>query len=70
MYKKLIAGFTSILLFIQASAQTPDMYPPPDPEPVDPTTLNIVLFIIMPIILIIVFFLYRRSIKKKREKRN
>lgn len=56
---------TFILLMFVANAQTPDMYPPPVPEPVELNIFNVILYILTPVILIVVFIYYRRWLKKK-----
>mgnify|MGYP006290165009 CR=1 FL=1 len=66
MTKNLLAGLASSFIILQLKAQTPDMYPPPEPEPVDVTTVNIILYVVVPIILIIAFFLYRKWVKKRK----
>ena len=68
MIKRLLALFLTLLFSVQTFAQTPEMYPPPDPEPVIWTNLNVVLFIILPILLVIAFILYRRWVKRRKEK--
>ncbi len=69
---KINTSILSLILLIVAmglSAQTPDFYPPTNPDPVEFTLLNIFLYIILPLLLIVAFLLYRRSKKKKaREK--
>ncbi len=66
--KKKILGLVFSILPVFSFAQTPDMYPPPEPEPVEITPLNIVLFVVLPILLVIVFVLYRRWARKKHKK--
>lgn len=68
MIKKVLALFTVLTLTQFGFAQTPDMYPTPDPEPVIWSSLNIVLFIVLPIILIIAYILYRRWVKRRNNK--
>ena len=70
MVKKRILIPVLLFLFAQSYAQTPDMYPPPVPQPVEFTGLNVVLYIVLPLLLIVSFILYRRWIKKKRKKNN
>ena len=68
---KQIKSVLSLLLFFlvfRLNAQTPDNYPPVDPEPVDFSLFNIVLYILLPLLLIGGYLLYRRS-RKKAEKR-
>ncbi|MFW5832088.1 MAG: hypothetical protein ACOC1J_01800 [Prolixibacteraceae bacterium] len=66
MAKKLTAGLASIFTLLKLKAQTPEMYPPPDPEPVDVTTVNVILYVLVPVILVIAFILYRRWVKKRK----
>jgi uncharacterized BrkB/YihY/UPF0761 family membrane protein len=66
--KKLLLNIVLVFLLVQTTfAQTPDLYPPKDPEPIDFSLLNIILYIVMPLVLIVVFLLYRR--KKRKEAR-
>ena len=51
------------------NAQTPDNYPPVDPEPVDFSLFNIILYIFLPLLLIGGYLLYRRSRKKAEKKK-
>lgn len=67
MIKKFISGLTGLLMMITASAQTPDMCPPPNPEPVEKTTLNIILYIVLPLLLVVIYFLYRKTLKKREK---
>jgi len=67
MIKKFISGLTGILIIIFASAQTPDMYPTPNPDPVEKTTLNVVLYIVLPVLLVVIYLLYRKSLKKREK---
>ncbi|HKJ78615.1 MAG TPA: hypothetical protein VKA10_03725 [Prolixibacteraceae bacterium] len=66
MNKKLVTLLALFLSILQSMAQTPDMYPPPEPEPVDFSLFNIILYIVLPVILIVAYFLYRKSVKKKK----
>lgn len=69
-----VSGYKSLAMLLWMSttitslAQTPDMYPPPVPEPVDKNPLNIALYIVFPVILILIFLWYRNRIKKKNKK--
>lgn len=66
--KKLLTISFFLLALIFARAQTPDFYPPVDPEPVQFDLFNIVLYIILPIVLVVGYLLYRRYKKKKKNK--
>jgi len=68
MIKKILASLAGIILMIISYAQTPDMYPPPNPEPIEKTTFNIVLYVVLPIIMVVGYLLYRKSVKKRNEK--
>lgn len=67
MERKLFIALLMILAGVDALAQTPDMYPPPVPEPIEPTLFNIILYLILPALMIIFYFYYRR--KKRKDKR-
>ncbi len=57
-----------MVAFLQnASAQTPQNYPSPDPKPVPFTPFNIIFYILIPILIIIVFLWIRRSSKKNKQ---
>jgi len=69
---KQIISILSLLIFVlvfQLNAQTPDHYPPVDPEPVDFSLFNIILYILLPMLLIGGYLLYRRSRKKAEKKK-
>lgn len=69
MKKKI--SITSFLLAVSlwVAAQAPGHVPYGKPEPVEFTTLNIVLLIILPILLFIVYFFFRKKKKKKHDKK-
>ena len=67
MHKKLIIGI-SLLLSKALTAQTPDLYPPPVPEPVKIDFFNIILYVVLPLLVIVVFLWYRRWIRNKNKK--
>ena len=69
MKRKLLTSLFLLLTFVAAMAQTPEMYPPPVPEPVDLTLFNIILYFVIPVALIVFYILYRRS-KRKKQKEN
>lgn len=69
---KQVKTFISLFLIffmLELSAQTPDHYPPVDPEPVDFNLFNIVLYILLPMLLIGGYLLYLRSRKKAEKKK-
>jgi hypothetical protein len=69
---KQIKSVLSLLFFFLVfglHAQTPDHYPPVDPEPVDFSLFNIILYILLPMLLIGGYLLYRRSRKKAKKKK-
>jgi hypothetical protein len=73
--KKLLLNIVFVFLMVQtAIAQTPDLYPPKDPEPIDFSIQNIILYIVMPLVLIVAYLLYRRKkrkdARKKEEEKN
>ncbi len=67
MKRKITATMFLLLIIVTAIAQTPDMYPPPVPEPFELTLFNIILYIVLPVALIVFFILYRRKKKKERK---
>lgn len=69
MYRKFIYIIFFIFFWAQLHAQSPDMYPPTVPEPVDINLFNIVLYIVLPVTVIAVYFWYRKSKRKKEQKK-
>jgi hypothetical protein len=69
--KRILSILSLLLLFVvfQLNAQTPDHYPPVEPEPVDFSLFNIILYILLPMLLIGGYLLYRRSRKKAEKKK-
>ena len=67
MKKKFLATIFLFPAVITAMAQTPEMYPPPVPEPVELTLLNIIIYFVLPVAMIVFFIFYRRSKRKNRE---
>lgn len=68
--KKILLYIGSVFLMVQTVfAQTPDLYPPKDPEPIDFSLKNIILYIVMPLVLIVAFLLYRRKKRKEARKK-
>ena len=69
MKKKI--SFTSFLLAISiwVVAQAPGHVPYGTPEPVEFTTLNIILLIILPILLFFVYYFFRKKNNKKGPKK-
>lgn len=65
MKQKLMSFLALLIVALTASGQTPEMYPPPVPEPLELTTLNIILYIVIPVLLVIFLIYYRRRRKKK-----
>ncbi len=66
MNPKILTSLLILLAGVNAMAQTPDMYPPPVPEPIEPTLFNIILYLVLPVLMIAYYFYYRR--KKRKEK--
>jgi hypothetical protein len=66
---------TTLLILVMAhlfvAAQSPDMYPPPVPKPVDIDIFNIILYIVLPILIVVAYFAYKNWQKKQsnREKK-
>jgi hypothetical protein len=57
-----------MLIWNPAISQAPDGVPYGDPEPLELTPFNIILYIVVPVLLFVVLFLYRKSLKKKQRK--
>ncbi len=67
-----VATFLILLMaHLFVAGQSPDMYPPPVPKPVDIDIFNIVLYIVLPILIVVAYFAYRNWQKKQhnREKK-
>jgi hypothetical protein len=66
---------TTLLILVMShlfvAAQSPDMYPPPVPKPVDIDIFNIILYIVLPILIVVAYFAYKNWQKKQsnREKK-
>jgi Zn-dependent protease len=71
MHLKVISLLIFLMAHIIVAAQSPDMYPPPVPKPVDIDIFNIVLYIILPILIVVAYFAYKNWQKKQsnREKK-
>jgi amino acid transporter len=67
MKKKILATIFFLFIILATFAQSPEMYPPPVPEPVELTLFNIILYFVSPVALIVFYIFYRRS-KRKKEK--
>jgi heme/copper-type cytochrome/quinol oxidase subunit 2 len=64
--------FTALLIFlitaqILVSGQSPDMYPPPVPQPVEVDTFNIILYIVLPVLIVVAYFSYKNWQKKQNK---
>ncbi len=68
--KKWILNIILMAFSLKALAQSPEFYPPVNPEPVEFDWLAISLYIIGPLLLITAFLLYRRHQKKQANKKN
>ncbi len=68
MLKKIVLQITFLFTAIIASAQIPDIIPSGEAEPIVLTPLNIILYIVSPIIIFIIFFWYRKSRRKNNKK--
>jgi uncharacterized protein YacL len=67
MLKKTLLQIILVFTAIVASAQIPDLLPTGETEPIELTTLNIVIYFVLPIVIFIIYFWYRKS---KRENKN
>lgn len=68
MKEKLITALFVLMASITTMAQSPSMYPPPVPKPVELTLFNIILYFVAPVLLIVYYYFYRRKKRKEREK--
>ncbi len=66
MSKKTVLQITFLFTAIVAHAQIPDFLPSGDTEPLELTTFNIVLYIVIPVALFIFYLWYRKSKRKKK----
>lgn len=66
---KSVLSLLFLFVVLQLNAQTPDHYPPVEPEPIDFSLFNIILYILLPLLLIGGYLLYRRSRKKAEKKK-
>ena len=69
-YRKTVILFIFLLADIITYAQTPDMYPPPVPQPVEVDVFNIVLYVVLPILIVVAYIAYRRWQNKENKKNN
>ncbi len=67
MKNKLVITMLMLLVGIVAMAQTPTHYPPPVPEPVEPSLFNVILYLVVPALLFIFYIFYRRHKRNKRK---
>ncbi len=65
MKRKLMTFLALLITALTASGQTPEMYPPPVPEPLELTPLNVILYIVIPVLLVIFLIYYRRRKRKQ-----
>lgn len=65
MKQKTITLWGLLLVQAAAVAQTPDLYPPTVPEPMELSLFNIILYIVIPVLLVIFLVYYRRRKRKK-----
>ena len=66
MKLKIIGWLLMIFIGVTSTAQSPDMYPPTVPEPVE----NPLLYIAITLAVVIIFLVYRYSQNQKRKKKN
>lgn len=64
--KKIILIFTCFIPVLIANAQVPDLLPSGEPEPIELTPFNIIVYIVFPIIIFIIYFWYRKSKRKQK----
>lgn len=65
-YRKTVTTLMSIFIWRMVPAQSPDMYPPTVPEPVEKP----VWYIVITVAVIAIYLIYRYTQNKKRRKKN
>jgi len=68
MRRKIITSLLVVFTFLTTLAQTPEKYNQTAPKPRGLTSMEIILYIVLPVIAIVVYFLYRRAKWKKHRK--
>lgn len=65
MLKSTILVVLTGFIFLTSKAQSPFLIPSGDPEPVEFTPLNIIIYIVLPVLIGIIYIWYRKSKRKK-----
>jgi heme/copper-type cytochrome/quinol oxidase subunit 2 len=68
MRLKITALFIFTMAQFLVSGQSPDMYPPPVPQPVEIDTFNIILYIVLPVLIVVAYFAYKNWQKKDNKR--
>lgn len=66
MKLKIVTVWALVLTCFAALAQTPDLYPPTVPEPIELNLFNILLYIVSPVLLFVFLYFWRRKRKAQR----
>jgi len=59
-----------LVLWTFVKAQAPDIIPYGEPEPLEFTLTNIIVFIVIPVLIIIAYIFYRKNRKKQQRKKH
>lgn len=68
MSKKILVTLNFLVLWATVYSQGPTNLPGANPEPVEMNLLNIILFIVVPVLMIIAFIVYRNNKRKQKKK--
>ena len=68
MLKNTLLQIILVFSAIAASAQIPDLLPSGETEPIELTPLNIVIYLVLPVVIFIIYFWYRKSKRNKNNK--
>jgi hypothetical protein len=68
MLKKTVLQIILLFATVVVNAQIPDIIPSGKAEPIEITPLNIVLYIVSPIVIFIIYIWYRKFKRKNKKK--
>ena len=68
MLKNTLLQIILVFIAIAANAQIPDLLPSGETEPIELTTLNIVIYFVLPVVIFAIYFWYRKSKRKNKNK--
>ena len=66
MLKKTVLQIIFLFATVVISAQIPDLIPSGKAEPIELTPLNIILYIVAPIVIFIIYYWFRKSKRKNK----